>query len=254
MIYNWKKSALIVVDVALACYLFLAVTAFNKPDDQQAVCTQVDINVQDSKVDGFLGVDEIKQQLTKAKIFPQGQPMKQIDVRKIEEAIRKNPFVETAECYKTQGGHIRINLTQRLPVVRVKALNGDDYYVDAHGQVMPNTRYVSDIMIATGHISMAYAQKKLARLGSFILKSPLWHHQIEQLNVLEDGTVEIVPRIGDHIVYLGSPVNIQSKLNRLEKFYRYGLSEAGWNKYSYINLEFDNQIICKKRKKGNKNI
>jgi cell division protein FtsQ len=109
-------------------------------------------------------------------------------------------------------------------------------------------------MIATGHISMAYAQKKLARLGSFILKSPLWHHQIEQLNVLEDGTVEIVPRIGDHIVYLGSPVNIQSKLNRLEKFYRYGLSEAGWNKYSYINLEFDNQIICKKRKKGNKNI
>ena len=239
MIYNWKKSALIVTDVALACYLFLAVTAFNKPDDQQAVCTQVDINVQDSKVDGFLGVDEIKQQLTKAKIFPQGQPMKQIDVRKIEEAIRKN---------------IRINLTQRLPVVRVKALNGEDYYVDAHGQVMPNTRYVSDIMIATGHISKAYEQKKLARLGSFILKSPLWHHQIEQLNVLEDGTVEVVPRIGDHIVYLGRPVNIQSKLNRLEKFYRYGLSEAGWNKYSYINLEFDNQIICKKRKKGNKNI
>ena len=32
------------------------------------------------------------------------------------------------------------------------------------------------------------------------------------------------------------------------KFYQYGLSKVGWNKYSYINLEFDNQIICKKNK------
>jgi cell division protein FtsQ len=43
----------------------------------------------------------------------------------------------------------------------------------------------------------------------------------------------------------------KKKMNRLEKFYKYGLSEAGWNKYAYINLEFDNQIICKKRKKIN---
>lgn len=39
-------------------------------------------------------------------------------------------------------------------------------------------------------------------------------------------------------------------MDRLKKFYKYGLSQAGWNKYSYIDLEFDNQIICKKRKKA----
>ena len=31
------------------------------------------------------------------------------------------------------------------------------------------------------------------------------------------------------------------------KFYQYGLSQAGWNKYSRISVEFDNQIICKRR-------
>ena len=41
---------------------------------------------------------------------------------------------------------------------------------------------------------------------------------------------------------------VNKKMNRLEKFYKYGLSQAGWNKYSYINIEFDNQIICKKHK------
>lgn len=28
------------------------------------------------------------------------------------------------------------------------------------------------------------------------------------------------------------------------KFYKYGLSKVGWNKYSYIDVELDNQIVC----------
>lgn len=68
-----------------------------------------------------------------------------------------------------------------------------------------------------------------------------------QINVLADGSMEIVPRVGDHIAYLGEPVYVQRKLKRLEKFYKYGLSQAGWNKYSYVNVEFDNQIICKRK-------
>ena len=39
------------------------------------------------------------------------------------------------------------------------------------------------------------------------------------------------------------------KLERLRKFYRYGLAQTGWNKYSRISVEFDNQIICKKTNK-----
>ena len=38
------------------------------------------------------------------------------------------------------------------------------------------------------------------------------------------------------------------KLDRLKKFYRDCLGKVGWNKYSYIDREFDNQIICTKKK------
>ena len=85
-------------------------------------------------------------------------------------------------------------------------------------------------------------------IGENLLHDRFWNNQIEQLNVLHDGTIEMVPRVGNHIVYLGPPTDIPQKLTRLEKFYRYGLNVAGWNKYSYINLEFNNQIICKKNK------
>ena len=161
---------------------------------------------------------------------------------------RINPIIDKAQCYKTQTGHVIINLVQRLPVIRIKADNGEDYYVDEFGNIMPETSYANDLVVATGAINKKYAQKFLTQFGNYLIQHPLWRSQIEQLNILHDGTVEAIPRVGDHVVYLGKPVNIDKKFTRLEKFYRYGLSQAGWNKYSYISLEFDNQIICKKRK------
>ena len=248
---NWKKTAIIFVDVVLATYLLLAITAFNKPEGQNSVCNMVKIDIKDGVVDGFLNVDEIKAILVKQNISPLAKPMASIDIRKIEETLTSSPFVNEAQCYKTQSGHVCIQLTQRMPVVRIKALNGEDYYIDNNGGVMPNVKYCSDIMIATGHINRRYAQKVLTKVGNTILADKFWQNQVVQLNVLSDGTLEIVPRVGDHIVFLGAPVDIEGKLKRLEKFYKYGLSQAGWNKYSYINVAFENQIICKKKKHNN---
>ncbi|MBQ4386879.1 MAG: cell division protein FtsQ [Prevotella sp.] len=249
MSINWKKSAIVLVDIAIAVYLVLAVTAFNSPDALCSVCSEVKIDIKEGSVQGFLNADEVKTQLLRARLYPLGDPMEQVNLRKIEETLLQNPFVETAQCYKTQSGRVQITLSQRLPVIRVKADNGDDYYVDTHGNIMPNTQYVSDMVVATGHITRPYAQKVLCRVGNFLIQNKLWFSQAEQINVLADGTIEMIPRVGEHTVYLGKPVGLSRKFERLEKFYKYGLSQAGWNKYSYISLEFDNQIICKKVKK-----
>jgi cell division protein FtsQ len=248
MTFNWKKSAIVLIDLVLGGYLVLAITAFNRPDELSNVCGEVKINIKDGVVRGFLNADEVKLQLQRANLYPLGEQMDHVDARRIEETLRQNPFVKTAECYKTQTGRVHITLTQRLPVIRVKADSGEDYYVDEHGNIMPNTRFVSDLAVATGHIQKRYAQKVLTRIGKYLLEHPLWRSQVEQLNVLTDGTVEAVPRVGDHVIYLGKPVDLDRKFARLEKFYKYGLSEAGWNKYSYISIEFANQIICKKRR------
>lgn len=247
MTVNWKKTAVILVDTVLAVYLVLAITAFNCPDESSNVCNEVNIHIGDGAVRGFLEEEDIKVLLQSSRCYPIGDQMSQIGVRKIEEQLQKNPFVKKAQCYKTQTGQVNITVDQRLPVIRIKADNGDDYYVDEQGNIMPNTHFASNLVIATGTIQKQYAQKVLKDIGCYLLNSPLWGNQIEQLNVLPDESIEMVPRVGDHIVYLGSSSNLERKLERLEKFYKYGLSKVGWNKYSYINVEFDNQIICKKR-------
>lgn len=244
---NWKKGIIITLDVIIGIYLLLAVTAFNKPEGQSSVCNNVLIHIEETDPKGFLEVADIRQILVNAHIMPVGKSMDKVSVRTIAEKLSSNQLIDSVECYKTQSGHVCINIKQRVPVVRVMADNGDDYYVDNKGKIIKPSGYTCDVIIATGCINRAYAEHDLAPMVNTMIADPFWKNQVVQLNILEDHSVELVPRVGEHIAYLGQPEDITRKLDQLRKFYRYGLSHAGWNKYARISVEFDNQVICKRR-------
>ena len=248
-------------DILIAIYLLLAFVSFDKKGDPKALCSKVNIDIADNAAGGFLDAKVIKERLQKTGFYPIGRQLKDVDTRGIEEMLRRSPFVKTAECYKTEGGYVYISVTQRMPVIRIKADNGDDYYVDDHDCIMPRSSYTSDLIIASGNINRWYAINYISPLGKAIMQNDVWKNLIEQINITPNLGVELVPRIGDHIVYIGQLPEItdkskhdkdiaqfvDKKMTRLEKFYKYGLSQVGWNKYSYVNIEFDNQIICKRK-------
>ena len=261
MRFNRHKAILATLDVMLGAYILIAFCELDKPTGGEKVCTQVNINIADEATNGFINAKEIKDRLERSHLYPLSQPMQSVNARALEEALKASPFVKTAECYKTEDGHVCITLTQRMPTLRIKAANGDDYYLDDNNSIMPNSHYTSDLIIATGHINKWFARNYVAYVGEALMASDFWKNQIEQINILPSGGVELVPRVGNQIIYIGELPQtryikerkqlvtdfVSKKMDRLEKFYKYGLSQAGWNKYSYINVEFDNQIICKKR-------
>ena len=258
---SWKTIIFYVLDVILAFYLVMAITSWNTPDKKHRICTKVNINISDSNNSGFLSAEEIKAILEKDKLYPLNRQLSSIEPRKIEEALKVGPFVDTAQCYITENGHINIRISQRMPIIRIKNNKGEDYYLDDNGGILPNSKYTSDLIIATGDISKWFAHFAITPMAKAINKSEFWLNQIEQINVRPDRGIELVPRVGNHIIFIGYlPIRrnkaandkgidefVTKKLERTEKFYRYGLSQAGWNKYSCIDVEFDNQIICKRR-------
>jgi cell division protein FtsQ len=68
-----------------------------------------------------------------------------------------------------------------------------------------------------------------------------------QIHVLATHEIDLIPRVGDHTVFLGSLRNFRRKLDNLRIFYEQGLNTVGWNKYRRINLDFDGQVIGIKR-------
>lgn len=242
-----KRILLSITMLVLLAYLILAVSAFNrKPADQ--TCRDLELVIKDTVYAGFITKDELKGILQKKGIYPIGKKMERISTKFIEQELGKHPLIDVAECYKTPNAKICVEVSQRIPVLRIMSDKGDNYYIDNKGTIMPvDCRCVAHRVIVTGNVEKSFAMNDLYKFGVFLHNNPFWDAQIEQIHILPDRNIELVPRVGDHIVYLGKLNGYEKKLKRLKEFYKKGLNQVGWNKYSRINLEFSNQIICTKR-------
>ena len=241
-----KKLFILLLLVLLLAYLVAAMTIFNsKPSE--VVCKDVDVVLKDTGNFGFINKKELVGLLKQKGINPIGKTMNEIKTDTLEKVLEKQPFIEEANCYRTPGNKIGIAVKQRVPLLRVMANSGENYYIDTKGHIMPVPNKAAHVAVATGFIDKKFAQRELYELGKYLLSHPLWDAQVEQINVTANMELELVPRVGEQIIFLGKPGEYDRKFERLKFFYKNGLNKVGWNKYSRISLEFDNQIICTKR-------
>lgn len=241
-----KKVLIALLLVLMSVYLLIAATAFNRRPSGQ-VCEGVELVIKDSVNYGFVSKKEIEKTLKRKKLFPVGKQQNSINIRQIEEELDKHPFIDDAECYHTPSGKIGIKVIQRIPLLRVMANNGDNYYLDSKGKIMPIPDNMAHVIVATGFIDRKFAQNELYELGQFLHNDPFWDAQIEQIHVTPKKEFELAPRVGQHIIFLGKPGEYGERFGKLKTFYGKALNEVGWNKYSRISIEFNNQIICTKK-------
>ncbi len=242
-----RKILWFTVFTLVSAYLLIAVTAFNRIPAGE-VCRDMVLIIKDSVYTGFITKEEIVSILEKKEMYPVGRTLASIHTRAIEELLSKHSLINKVECYKTPSGKLCIEVSQRIPILRIMSAGGGNYYIDDRGEEMPlDSKCVAHLPIVTGKVEKSFAMRDLYKFGVFLQQDKFWNAQIEQINVLPNSTVELIPRVGNHIVYLGRLTGFEEKLERVKIFYRKGLNRVGWNKYSRINVEFDNQIICTKR-------
>jgi cell division protein FtsQ len=193
-----------------------------------------------------------------------GRPLKSIDLTEIEKRLTVLRELKTAEVYRTIDGTIHISADQREPVLRLLPDEGGDYFLDEDGiLVRRRNLYTPRLHIAGGNINISQAMlngvsvldtsikqtilKDLYTLVTYINHDDFLSAQIDQIYVDRNNEIDLIPRIGNQTIHLGTIENYRGKLRNLEAFYDKVLPVVGWNKYSVINLEYHDQIICKKR-------
>lgn len=242
-----KKWISTIVLILLAGYIVFAAVAFSsKPVDQ--VCNGVKLEIADSAEVGYLNTADVQALLRRSGLDPTGRPMDDVRLREIERSLSSSPLIRVGECYKTLDGYVVVNVECRRPILRVIADSGDSFYLDEEGEVIDHIAKAVYLPVATGHISREYAQKYLLPLAQYLKDDELWNAQIDQIHVTARGEVELVPRVGGHVIVLGKPYHYARKFDKLKTFYEKGLSKVGWGKYSRVNLEYDNQVVGTKKK------
>lgn len=238
------KLLLLAALIAYLCFAFTNLTH----NDNTTVCKSVNYAIVDSTHAGFITGEEAERILRKAGLYPIGRQMCQINNTDIEKALAQNSFIDSVKCYKSPNGCVNVIIEQRLPLMRVLSNNGEEYYLDSSGHRMSPQGYVADLVVATGDISPKFAQKQLVAMGVFLRDDPFWNNQIEQINVQKNGHLQLVPRVGNHLIAFGTADSISTKFRNLYTFYEKVLPEVGWNKYHEISVEHVTQIIGRKAK------
>lgn len=240
------RTVSIIVATLLFCYLAGASVYFSH-DRQVKACTDIRIVVKDSLEKHFVNEKDVELILKRASLNPIGKPMGKINTEKIENVLMDNQMIREVEAYKTPSGIIRLEIVQKMPVLRIMGVRGN-YYVDNEGSTMPvSSHYVAHVPVATGYVEKAFAMTDLYKFALFLQENKFWYNQIEQIFVYPDKEVELVPRVGNHRILLGSLEDYRTKLDNLRLFYRQAIPYVGWDKYSLINLKYKNQIVCTKK-------
>ena len=194
-----KRIFLSFLLLAVIAYLIVAVAAFSKKPQGQ-LCNDIEIVSVDTTETGFITKREILNLLNASRINPIGKDLDSINTMKMEQAIAQHPAVKRVDCYKTPSGMIGVDIAQRIPVLRIMAANGDDYFVDEEGSIIPARRNIAHLVVVTGRVNKDFVSKELYKFGVFLQKNEFWRSQIEQINILSGNNIEFVPRVGDHLV------------------------------------------------------
>ena len=184
---------LLLLFLSLAYIVFVTVR-YSRAEDTRA-CTALQIDILDSAQATFISKDGIENMLQKYRLHPVGQPMNTISPFKIEHTIDSDSFIRRAICSITPGCRMRLAVIQRIPLLRVMADNGEDYYIDDAGTRMEARGYEAGLPVATGTVTPDFARKKLKTLGNFLRNDTFWDGQVEQIVVKPNGEIDLIMRI-----------------------------------------------------------
>ena len=205
-------------------------------------CKKVMIEIEDSISRYFISSRDVVVLLRDSGLYPSGYNYSQINTHAIEKAVCANQVVKDAQCYKLTDGTVCIQVQQREPKLRV--IGEKNYYIDSERKPMQATFHTASyVPVVTGRVTERMAREELFDFVEWMEDNDFWNAQIEQIVVTSRKEIELVPRVGGHIILLGTLDNYEQKLSKLRQFYTEGFAKMGWKNYKEIDIRYANQVI-----------
>ncbi len=239
--------------------------SFAMTDHKTLTCKALEISMTDNSNEGFIDEDDIRNLIISEFDTLPGNLLDSINTSAIAEMLKQNPYIKNAAVFKSVSGNIEVEVEREIPLVRIITPEHENYFVAESGAILPVSKnHTPHVMVASGNIQTNYKSisdsilfyhneieaasgvlSSAHYLSAALQNHPFLQSYIEQIYVNKNGSIELVPEDGDHIVLLGDVVGLSEKFSNLMTFYRAGKPsvKAG---YRTVNLSYANQVVCKK--------
>jgi cell division protein FtsQ len=252
---NW--SAILISFTWLICLGGLVVLmSFIEVKKAESTCAKVEVILTGNQF--FIERAEVDQILNSKNGLLVGKKLKDINIQKLEDKLKANPFIGYAKVYIDMNGIIQAEIKQRVPILRVLNLAGQDFYIDENGFKIPlSDHFTARVLVANGSILEDFNGQvnplrtqiglDLFHTAKFIAADSLWNEQIVQIYVNDNKDMTLMPRVGNQKIILGNSSDLKEKFRNLLVLYKNEMPKIGWNTYSAINLKYKGQIVCERR-------
>lgn len=171
-------------------------------------------------------------------------PKETLVLNELENALKSNPMIKTAEVYVTINGTLNAEIEQKTPIARVNT--NASYYIDDEGFYMPlSNNYSARVPLVTGYVEKNNF-KNVYKVASKISQDDFLKKNVIEIHQSTNKKIYLKLRQCKFLVQLGDVSFLDKKINKLKAFYQKNQKEKTLNNYSKVNLQFENQVVCSK--------
>ncbi|PCH94115.1 MAG: hypothetical protein COB85_05960 [Bacteroidetes bacterium] len=237
------------LQIGLWSFIFVGlafVMGFVAVEHRNQNCEKIHVEIDYSEGYFFVEPEDVRAMIRNDGIELLGKPISAIDFQMLESLIANNPHVENVQVYSLISGDLKIEISQRTPMLRLMPRSMRGFYLDKKGVRMElSKKYTARVTLANGFIKNDMVSD-LFLLATFVNNNKFWQSQLQQIYVDSAQQILLIPRVGRHKIILGEVRNLENKFSHLLAFYKDGLNKIGWNRYETIDLSYEGQIVCTK--------
>ncbi|MEP6713609.1 MAG: hypothetical protein ABJA37_14380, partial [Ferruginibacter sp.] len=250
---NIKKilSGLLWVTIGIGTVVLL-IAAVKRKDAKH--CKGIEINISGANNNFFIDKKDVLAVINRFTDEAAGKAIESFNLRQMEAALEEDVWIKNAELFFDNNNILQADVEEREPVARIFTLAGNTFYIDSSAMMLPlSEKFSARVPVFTDFPSEA---KFLSAPDSSLLADirnmsmelqadSFLMAMIDQVDITPQRNFEMIPKIGNQLIEFGDASDAPAKFKKLKLFYKNIMLKAGWNRYSNINLQYDNQVVAK---------
>ena len=237
MRFSWMKIKLFFLLVLISGLFYSTISVNNLRD-----ISKTDIYIDNSN-NLFITKDSIKSAVIEI-ITTKNIRKSSVHLKALEFELNKIELVRKSDVFIDVNGTMVIDIEQRKPIAR---FIDNKFYLDEDGFVMPKSKYYSArVPVIKGYANTQDQLDLIYKLSNYIRDDKFLSQSTTEILLDSNSNFSIKLRDYRFKILIGQLNNLDLKIKNFKAFYINASANKILNKYSVINLQFDNQVVCVK--------
>ena len=237
MRFSWMKIKLFFLLVLISGLFYSTISVNNLRD-----ISKTDIYIDNSN-NLFITKDSIKSAVIEI-ITTKNIHKSSVHLKALEFELNKIELVRKSDVFIDVNGTMVVNIHQRMPIARFL---DNKSYLDEDGLVMPKSKYYSArVPVIKGYANTQDQLDLIYKLSNYIKDDKFLSQSATEILIDSNSNFSIKLRDYRFKILIGQLNNLDLKIKNFKAFFINASANQILNKYSVINLQFDNQVVCVK--------